>query len=162
MKKQKPLMLPTEPVKNLLFNSDEHYPVFHFSIEGNLPSSGIDRKYYVEARDYFLNQVMESYNWDYIDTQFEHAVIYTAHYFKSPRIRDLDNLNRKPLIDAVKRTLLFTDDNFHHLSYMEEGYFDGGRNHIEVFVMSRVHLWEFIKYLDQKDQGFIHDGTGLK
>lgn len=144
--KIEPLMFPTQIIGKERCLSHERYPVFHFSIEGRLPHNDVNRQTYAKARDYFLKQVMQSYDWDRIDTRFEHAMAYIAQYFKSSRIRDLDNLSRKPLIDAIRSSLLAADDSFHFMSHAEDGFVDGKTDHIEVFVMERKHFWEFDKH----------------
>lgn len=144
--KIEPLMFPTRIINEEKCHLHEPYPVFHFSIKGRLPHKDVDRQTYVKARDYFLKQVMQSYDWDQIDIRFEHAMVYVAQYFKSSRIRDLDNLSKKPLIDAVRSSLLTADDSFHFMSHAEDGFVDGKSDHIEVFVMERKHFWAFDKW----------------
>jgi len=144
--KKKPLMFFAEQA---IENGDcLQYPVFHFSITGRLPSLNIERGEYVEARDYFLEEILKTYDWKKINIQFNRAIIYIIHYFDTPKTIDLDNLNKKPLIDAIRRTLLIPDDSYHHLSLMEEGFFDRKYNHLEIFVMPRKYLGDFIKKVE--------------
>ncbi|TMN21914.1 RusA family crossover junction endodeoxyribonuclease [Lentibacillus cibarius] len=124
------------------------FPVLHFSIEGRLPHKDVDRKTYVEARDYFLDQILDTYDWEDLGIEFNRAIAYIANYFKSPRIRDLDNLNRKSLIDGLRKTLVIKNDGFYCLSHMGDGFYDGERDHIELFVMERKHIWDFGKLWD--------------
>lgn len=137
MKKTEPLYLPT------LTNSG-NYPVFHFSYEGVLPPYSEHRKEQVKVRDYFLRETLQAYDWTTVDNQFDKAAVYVAHFFASDRKRDLDNRNRKYLLDALRRTLLIKDDSWQHVSWMEEGFRDQ-RDHIEVFVMDRRDFPCFLK-----------------
>lgn len=139
MLKQNPLMLPG-------YGTNKKYPVFHLSIPGCLPSSSIGRKFYVEAREYFTDQVLSAYHWEDNDIHFGHAIVYIAQFFKCNKARDLDNMNAKPLIDALKQTFLFEDDSFHYLSFLCDGFYDGKKDHIWLIVMERDRFWEFERW----------------
>lgn len=147
MPKQTILNFPTEENKGLL-DFENTFPVLHFTIEGMLPHKDVDRNTYVEARDYFLEQLLDTYQFNELDIKFDHAIAYVANYFKSPRIRDLDNLSRKSLMDGLRKTLVIKNDGFYCLSHMADGFYDGERDHIELFVMERKHIWDFGKVWD--------------
>lgn len=120
------------------------FPIFHFSYEGVLPPYSEIRKEQVKVRDYYLTETLQSYDWTAVNDQFDKAAVYVAHYFASDRKRDLDNRNRKYLLDALRRTLLIKDDSWQYISWMEEGFRDD-RDHIEVFVMDRKYFPCFLK-----------------
>lgn len=140
MKRTKPLHLPMSII-------GENSPVFHFSYEGVLPPYRENRKERIQVRDRYLMKTLETYNWSEINNQFERAAIYVAYYFASNRKRDLDNRNRKYLLDALRRTLLIKDDCWQHVSWMEEGFRDI-REHTEVFVMDRGVFSDFLNRWD--------------
>jgi Holliday junction resolvase RusA-like endonuclease len=66
------------------------------------------------------------------------------YFFKSLRVRDLDNRNRKYLIDAIKKTRIINDDNWQTVTLIEKGIFSNHDDHIKVYVLDERYLPEFL------------------
>ncbi|WP_067729882.1 RusA family crossover junction endodeoxyribonuclease [Oceanobacillus damuensis] len=123
------------------------YPVFQFSYDGMLPLyKENDREYLRIIRDYYYRVTLGSYDFSLIETPFKHAALVILHYFTDNRIRDLDNRNRKVIIDAIRHTALIADDSWKELSIVEEGHRDK-ENHIQVYLLERDHLINFLSHL---------------
>ncbi|GAB3051304.1 hypothetical protein [Virgibacillus ainsalahensis] len=123
------------------------YPVFQFSYDGMLPLyKENDRDYASFVRNYYHRITFESYNYAGIEMQFNQAVLVIQHYFQDNIIRDLDNRNRKYIIDAIRYTRLVKDDNWKELSILEEGLPDK-QNHIQVYLLAEENRLNFLSYL---------------
>ena len=130
------------------------YPVFRFSYDGRLPSYYGDFQYRAKVRDYYLAATLRAYDWSKIDLRFDRAAVFVAHYFKSIRTRDLDNRNRKYLIDALRRTLLIKDDSWHHLMWAERGFLDR-IDHVQMFVMEMDNFHDFVKLMNENPKEVV-------
>jgi|GEM_PF-3264895 len=125
------------------------YPVFQLSYDGMLPLyKENDRDYAAMIRNYYQRITFESYNYTAVKNQFSRAVLIIQHYFDDNRIRDLDNRNRKYIIDAMRHTGLVQDDNWKELSIIEEGLSDK-QNHIQVYLLAEENKINFLSYLEQ-------------
>src|SRR5699024_12566962 len=62
------------------------------------------------------------------------TVILFAHIFNDLSTRDLDNRNKKHVLDAIKITGIIEDDNWQDVILLDVGYLDRGHNHLQVFV----------------------------
>ncbi|ALX47714.1 hypothetical protein [Lentibacillus amyloliquefaciens] len=125
------------------------YPVFQFSYDGMLPLyKEDDRDYAAMVRNYYQRITFESYNYTDVNNRFGRAVIIIQHYFNDNVIRDLDNRNRKYIIDAIRHTGLVKDDNWKELSIIEEGLVDK-QNHIQVYLLADENKINFLRYLEK-------------
>ncbi|MEJ9282362.1 hypothetical protein [Ureibacillus thermosphaericus] len=99
------------------------YPVIQFRYESAMPLySEKDKEYTALVRDYYFQVTSDMYNYPELNISFDKATLIIQHVFPDRIIRDLDNRNRKYLIDAIKFTELIDDDNFQKLSIYEEGF----------------------------------------
>ncbi|OZU89039.1 hypothetical protein CIL03_08455 [Virgibacillus indicus] len=128
------------------------YPVFQFSYDGLLPLyKENDREYMSFVRNYYYRITNESNENQKNITQFDKASIVISYYFQDKRIRDLDNRNRKVIIDAIRHTNIIKDDCWKNISIFEEGYSDN-QNHIQVYLLERSNLSNFLAYLEKYHQ----------
>ncbi|MFC3041608.1 hypothetical protein ACFOGI_15280 [Virgibacillus xinjiangensis] len=125
------------------------YPVYQFSYDGMLPlyKEG-DREYLALIRNYYHRITLEEYDYSKVETPLNRAVLVIQHHFKDGIIRDLDNRNRKYIIDAIRQTRLVEDDNWKELSIVEEGLPDK-QNHIQVYLLEKENKVDFLNYLEQ-------------
>lgn len=115
----------------------------------------MDRKYITAIRDYYLNETLAQYDWTKIKVRFEHAAIIIIHSFQSPRVRDIDNRNRKYLIDAIKRTRLIQDDCWQAVSLFEKGVWNPNKeDHINVYVLEEKFLPAFLDLMNVFQNSF--------
>lgn len=127
-------------------------PVYQFVYEGMLPLYFQDKKYENKIRDYYLRCSMEALNGRKPET-LERAFIYMCYFFGDLKIRDLDNRNRRHLINAVRNTGIIEDDCWQRIETMESGFLDlPKKNHIEVFVTSRENMINLVEYV-RKETG---------
>ncbi|WP_046176728.1 RusA family crossover junction endodeoxyribonuclease [Domibacillus indicus] len=125
------------------------YPVFQFSYEGTLPLYQQDGKYRSAVRYYYFRATFEAYDRNASDLTFSRAAVLIIHYFKDRFVRDLDNRNRKFLLDAIRQTGLIQDDSWRDLAVMEEGYHDPHKDHVQAYVLAREHLADFLTYMER-------------
>ncbi|MEB6549274.1 hypothetical protein MXL46_09225 [Heyndrickxia sporothermodurans] len=126
------------------------FPVFRFSYPGTLPLyDAHDKEFQGLIRRMYLEATFNQYDFNVIEIRFECAVIVIEHHFRDASIRDLDNRNRKYLIDAVRATGLIPDDNAQVLTLFEEAYLTKKDPYIDVFVLERKN---FIRFLDWRSR----------
>ncbi len=136
---------PLAKVKPMIING---FPVFQFSYDGLLPVyKGQDRELTAMIRNYYNQVTKDAYDFHQIDYRFDKAVIMIQHFFNDHSIRDLDNRNRKYIIDAIRHTGLIEDDNWKHLSIFEQGLSDERSNHVQVYLFDYENLSVFINYM---------------
>ncbi|MFC2947581.1 hypothetical protein [Virgibacillus sediminis] len=124
------------------------YPVYQFSYDGMLPLyKEKDREYLALIRNYYHRITFEAYDYSKVETPLNRAVLVIQHYFRDGIIRDLDNRNRKYIIDAIRQTGLVKDDNWKELSIIEEGLPDK-QNHIQVYLLGKENRVNFLNYLE--------------
>ncbi|MBM7716019.1 hypothetical protein JOC94_003030 [Bacillus thermophilus] len=127
------------------------FPVFRFSYPGTLPLyDSYDKEYQGLIRRMYLEATFNQYNFKSIEFRFERAAIVIEHHFKDASIRDLDNRNRKYLIDAVRATGLIPDDNAQILTLFEEANLTKRDPYIDVFVLERDNFIRFLKWRSKK------------
>lgn len=130
---------------------DDYY-VFQFQYDGSMPLyDQKDRHYQSIIKDYYAQATYNMYNFGTVDMKFEKAVMIIQHFFPDRVIRDLDNRNRKYLIDAIRHTGLIKNDDFQHLSIFEEGIITDEEPYVNVFLLEEKNFADFIKY--KKDLG---------
>ncbi|MCM3791263.1 hypothetical protein M3221_23295 [Domibacillus indicus] len=124
------------------------YPVYQFAYEGQLPLYQQDGKYRAAIRHYYFKATFEACGQLPLEDTFDKAAIFIVHYFKDRIIRDLDNRNRKFLLDAVRQTGLIQDDSWREVAIMEEGFHDPYGNHVQMYVLDRDNFANFLAYME--------------
>ncbi|GLY12709.1 hypothetical protein [Pseudobacillus badius] len=121
------------------------YPVFQFCYRGEIPLyDKEDPKYTATVRDYYLQATYNSYDFSNMPVRFEKAVMIIQHFFTNRSRRDLDNRNRKYLIDAIRHTGLIKDDDFNVLSILEEGFCTEEEPCVKVFLLEKRNFQDFL------------------
>lgn len=120
-------------------------PVYQFDYEGALPLYQQDGTYRAAIRHYYFRSTFAAFEALGKTDSFNCAAVFIVHFFKNRQIRDLDNRNRKFLIDALRQTPLIKDDSWQDVSVLEEGHFDPNGDHVRVFVMDRQQLPAFLE-----------------
>lgn len=124
---------------------------WQFSYEGMLPLFNSDPDHHKSVRDAYQLSTIEAVKKHEIEPNNSKVFIYIVHYFKNNVIRDLDNRNRKYLIDALRYALVIPDDRWQNISIMEEGCLDKERDHVEVFVGTIQHKWEIMNFVESEN-----------
>ncbi|MCP3764652.1 hypothetical protein NLX67_20130 [Domibacillus sp. A3M-37] len=137
---------PGAKAKTLAVNG---YPVYQFAYEGVLPLYQQDGKYRAAIRHYYFRATFEACGQLPFEKTFDKAAIFIIYYFKDQIIRDLDNRNRKFLMDAIRQTGLITDDSWRHLAVMEEGFHDPHGDHVQMYVLARENFTDFLAYMER-------------
>lgn len=124
------------------------YPVFQFRYEGAMPLYDKENRELIQlVRDYYFQATLEMYELPEINIQFKKAVLIIQHIFPDKIIRDLDNRNRKFVIDAIRLTGLINDDNFMNLSIFEEGFVkENAIPYVNVFLLNKENFQDFLTY----------------
>lgn len=132
----------------------DDYSVFQFAYEGMLPlHKENDPEYNSMIRHYYYSATFDSYNFSEVEKPvFNHATLVFVHYFKDKIIRDLDNRNEEFIQDAIKLTGLIKDDNWKNLWNLNIGFYDGGSNHVQVYLVPTECLSHFIDYLKENHE----------
>src|SRR5699024_12473349 len=73
------------------------------------------------------------------------AAVIFAHFFKDTKTRDLDNRNKKYILDVIKRTGVLQDDSWMHVTLTDMAFLDEGHNHVQVFVVMETIYQVFYK-----------------
>lgn len=128
-------------------------PVYQFRYEGMLPLYSDDRLSQKKLRNYYQTATMEAIH-EWVRSEglraFDQAFLYICYFFSNLRVRDLDNQNRRHLINAMRRTRLIQDDNWKRISNMEKGFFDPSQeNYILLYVTHEKNKLRLIEYVDQ-------------
>src|SRR5699024_8784644 len=85
------------------------------------------------------------------------TVILFAHFFNDLSTRDLDNRNKKHVLDAIKITGIIEDDNWQDVILLDVGYLDRGNNHLQVFVFPEEIIGSFLADLKKKQEKYIEN-----
>lgn len=150
------------PVANIMPLKINESPVFRIKYDGMLPTyNDHDHKYQGRIRQYYLNSTFQAYDFKNLEIQFNDALVFIRHGFTDLSIRDLDNRNRKYLIDALRLTRLIKDDNWRNLSIYEEGTLSNTDNYVEVFILETNNLIPFIEYLSNTSPKKLHKQSEL-
>lgn len=121
--------------------------MFQFSYDGMLPVYQKDKEYIKNIRSYYNRVTYMSYDYSQVSHTFGQTLLIICHYFKNNTIRDLDNRNRKYIIDAIRNTQIMGDDCWQNLSILENGYADT-RDHVQVYLVDDANKIDFVSYLD--------------
>jgi len=152
------------PMANIEHFTFESMPVYQFSYHGALPPyEGMTRQYIKMIRNYYHNTTASSFsnlevkklkNVD-ISGGERKTVILFAHFFNDLATRDLDNRNKKYVLDAIKNTEVINDDSWKDVKLLDSGYLDKGYNHLQVFVFSEKILSTFLEDLENNQEKYI-------
>ena len=128
-------------------NQDKSQFVVHqFSYFGTLPPykdghHGLVKQYY---------QTITANAFDYNDKRDSikgKAYVFLAHYFENNKQRDLDNRNRKYIIDMLRGTPLITNDTWADLCIFEDGFKDSVP-HLQVYLLDKINKNSFDLYFN--------------
>ncbi|MBG9796067.1 hypothetical protein ABD76_28005 [Paenibacillus dendritiformis] len=137
----------------------EGFPVYQLSYEGMLPLYSKENKFCTKLRDYYIRSTMEAIMGKEIGC-LEHGFIYICHFFGNLVIRDLDNRNRRLLINAVRYAGFIRDDSWKEIEIMESGYLDvRQKNHVQVFITNPKNTVKLIERV-KKNYRDGHDFSG--
>ena len=78
----------------------------------------------------------------------EKALVLIIHYYTDNKIRDLDNRNRKYIIDMIRNTQLVVGDSWQDLAIYEEGFIDEC-SHLQVYILENVHKNAFLRFFEE-------------
>jgi len=113
-------------------------PYYHFIYEGhfykNLKAKNMIFEDGTRINGFFNQKTFEQYDFTQPFVRFKKAAMFIVHYFPDQRERDLDNYIYKPVIDSIRKTGIFFDDNWQHLSLFLMGD-HAAREKIEVFLV---------------------------
>lgn len=124
--------------------------IFQLSFDGMLPLYDKDNKFTAQIKDYYTLSTLEAIRNESISC-FDHGFIYACHFFENLVVRDLDNRNRRLLINAIRYAGFIKDDSWEHVEIMESGFLDIAKsNHIEVFIGSQQNGLKMVKYVNEK------------
>lgn len=135
----------------LHFKTNEDSFVAHqFSYYGTLPP--YKEGYHTLVKQYYNS--IHSFLYDKYDKELAikgKAYLVLAHYFEDKKIRDLDNRNRKYIIDMLRGTPLLTNDTWQDLCIYEEGFLDSVP-HLQVYLLDKKHKNAFNQYFDERHE----------
>src|SRR5690625_4541426 len=90
------------------------YTVYQLSYDGLLPHHDNQDKHYLKViRDYYYHATLGNFTSEFEYKRFRETVIIYAQYFREDVVRDVDNRNTKYIQDAIRRSGLIIDDNWH-------------------------------------------------
>lgn len=134
--------------------------VHQLSYQGMLPLYSKEKKYENNIRDYYAQATVEAIAELNIQAM-ESAFIYIAHFFENLLVRDLDNRNRRHLINAIRYAGFIKDDSWRIIQIMECGLLDTGRkNHVQVFITSSENFSKLVENVQLKYNS-DHDFSGV-
>lgn len=134
------------------------YPVFQFCYRGSMPVYEQGNKdYQFDVRNFYFASTLNMYDFKNIDFKFDQATIIIQHYFADSVIRDLDNRNRKYVIDAIRHSGLIADDHYKQLSIFEEGFYIEKNDYVNspylnVFLLETKNVPDFFSYKAELSQ----------
>ncbi|NHN34873.1 hypothetical protein [Paenibacillus agricola] len=136
-------------------------PVIEITFEGMLPlyfehgdrKDHQREKYRLLTKEYYISAVSQAVKRQNVQTRFkEKVIIIIAHVFADITLRDLDNRNRKYLIDAVKLSQLIKDDEWKNVSLMDCGYASkDAKNYVQIYITAEKAKLDLIKKVDENN-----------
>ncbi|MCP1133341.1 hypothetical protein NKT34_08570 [Paenibacillus polysaccharolyticus] len=124
--------------------------VYQFDYEETLPLYMKNKPYEDKIRAYYQGAMIEALEGRSL-RKFDQAFIYVCHFFSNLQIRDLDNRNRRHLINAIRSAQIIEDDRWEFIEIMDSGYLDPQkRNRIELFITSRENAMNLVEYVRRK------------
>lgn len=95
-------------------------PYYHFIYEGSFYKDlRVKNSIFADGtrvNSFFNTQTFLQHDFDRPYVRFQKAALFIIHHFSDQRERDLDNCMYKPVIDALRKTGVFPDDCWQHLS----------------------------------------------
>ncbi len=138
-------------------NGEQVFFILRIFFEGALPpyinprtATGHD-PYYKDVRTYYEIATDAALRTNRERPSITKAVVFLRHHFKDLIIRDLDNRNRKLIIDALRKNQVMGEDAWQHCSFYEEGVL-AEKNAVEVFVMEQ-HVLPYFLLHERKKTG---------
>lgn len=122
------------------------YTVTQFSFWGTLPI--YQQSYKQKVFEYYNDALDGAFDFESIRHSYGKSLLIIQHFMKASIIRDLDNLNRKYIIDSVRLTGIIKDDSWLDLSLYEEGRKDR-TPHIQVYLVEDKYKYVFLEYLNE-------------
>src|SRR5699024_9050473 len=154
------------PMANIERFNFKDLPIYQFSYHGSLqPYEVMTRQYIKMIRHYYQSATYSSISHLKLDkTQKNNendvngkTVILFAHFFNDLSTRDLDNRNKKHVLDAIKITGIIEDDNWQDVILLDVGYLDRVHNHLQVFVFPEEILGSFLDDLNHNQDKYIEN-----
>ena len=154
------------PMTNIEQFKFKNLPIYQFSYHGALPPhNGMTRQYIKMIRQYYQSATYSSISHLKLDKTEKinekdadsKAVILFAHFFNDLSTRDLDNRNKKYILDAIKSIDIIDDDSWQNVILMDSGYLDRGHNHLQVFVLPEEILSSFLDDLNHNQEKYIEN-----
>src|SRR5699024_5359402 len=124
---------------------------------------GMTKRYIKMMKDYYYMATLKSESAFDLGGQPENPVqegktaVIFAHFFKDTKTRDLDNRNKKYILDAIKRTGVLEDDSWRLVTLSDIALLDEGYNHLQVFVLPKKIYPAFYEELNKNRQKFIEN-----
>lgn len=143
------------------------YDVFYFVYKGSMPLYSEVPDDIDEVREFYSFATFNQYNFKLIDRSMDDdkAVLIIQHYSINDNISDLDNRNKKYLIDALRYTNLISDDTFKNLMIVEEGFeLEKGMKepyHV-AFLIEKENLLDFMKVRESLGKEVYEEHKRLK
>jgi Holliday junction resolvase RusA-like endonuclease len=128
-----------------LYTLSSDKQMLHLVFPGMLPL--YEQQGLKEFRGDCIREVNKALQQEEIKVNFPKAFIYTLHFFPDLIRRDLDNRNRKYLLDCLRHNRLIYDDNWQNIIVMEAGYLDRTFARVEMFVSDCDDVLEVIHYV---------------
>lgn len=122
-------------------------PVFQFVYAGTLPLYNENGEYIQHIRNYYSIMNSLFYDFETLNIQFEKATLIIEHCFSDKMIRDLDNRNRKYVIDGIRYTGLIQDDDIQHLKIFETGEQNQRYDCVHVLLLAQSNFKEVLSEL---------------
>lgn len=137
-------------IRNTFINNNpilmNDYQVLMFYFDSVLPSYKTkDKNYGQTVASYYNLAIARQLTTVTQNLQGEEFVIFIEQHFKDMQLRDLDNRNRKLLIDALRHNLVFKDDSYKYISIFEEAYNVRNQNEMIVYIVEKVNFHHFLK-----------------
>lgn len=133
-----PIKQTLPPCEVAIYEDSEHGDVLHISYPGMLPRYDTNnregKELRQEVRHYYVHATRDAIKRERIDIRFEQSYVVIIHCFADLRVRDLDNRNRKYLIDALRVTRLIGSDSWMNTVFTELGAYTKKNNSVELFI----------------------------
>lgn len=134
-----------EPTAPLVVNG---YKVFQIQYDGSMPSyKAKDIEYQKLIRNYYFKATVNQLRVDREINYFKKAAIVIEHYFNDSIIRDLDNRNKKYIIDALRHCGLLKNDDYRNVAYVENGHYTDELPYVNVFILEWDNISDFLKVI---------------
>lgn len=118
--------------------------IVHLLYEGLLPRYVKGQHYTQEIRDYYMLSTLQAVEENSINVTFSsESIIWIKHHFSSNIIRDIDNRNRKYLIDAIRHARIIKDDSQQLISIFESSV-KSERDFVELFIGDPLAMLSYI------------------